>query len=137
MRERQLIDAIHRRLPKSLHRQSMTLGSLTQNGTPDYYYDGPDSDLWIEYKQVNSIPRDGIVVPPLTQLQCKWLERRYRNGGNARVVVGLPDRRVLRFDDPAQWETGFHVADVLNHSYDEIAKWICDFCGCSFDRAAR
>lgn len=137
MRERQLIDAIHRRLPKALHKQSMTSASLTYNGTPDCYYDGPKSDLWVEYKRVDHLPRDGILIPECTDLQKRWLARRWQNGKNAKVIVGLPTRHALKFEYPAQWEAGMRLVDARNLSYDEIAKWICDFCGCSFDRAVR
>lgn len=138
MRERQLIDAIHRRLPKSLHRQSLTMGAMTQNGTPDYYYDGPRRDLWIEYKQIDHIPRDKVVVPALTELQKRWLERRWKHGKNAKVVVGLPDKRALRFEYPAQYR-GISLNGVggRSYSYDEVARWILDFCGCSSDQRPR
>lgn len=131
MRERQLIDAIHRRLPKTLHRQSMTMGSLTQNGTPDYFYDGPKSDLWIEYKQLRSIPRDFIIQAPLTELQRRWLNRRYKHGQNVRVVVGLLRHRAVILHYPAQFEQGISLIETGSLSYDEVARWISDFCGCS------
>lgn len=108
-RERQLIDAVHRLLPITLHRQSMTFGSLSQNGTPDYYYDTDCDtsprlliqaygdrelaylkkkrpDLWVEYKQLRAMPRSGLVGGVdakkkgcYSPLQFKWMERRYNN----------------------------------------------------------
>lgn len=128
MRERQLIDAIHRRLPKTLHKQSMTSASLTHNGTPDYYYDGSTGDLWVEYKQLKAMPRNGMVEPfvLLTEHQQRWILRRYKIGGNARIVVGLPNKAAVL---AIPKEGKFPADNAL--SYDEIAKWICEFCGCS------
>lgn len=124
MRERQLIDAIHRRLPKSLHRQSMTLGSLTSNGTPDYYYDGPRSDLWVEYKQLKSMPRNKIVDCGrlLTPLQQQWIVRRHDNGKNAVVIVGLPNKTGLLLAEPWWAPIG------ESRSYNWLANWIIGFC---------
>lgn len=133
MRERALIDAIHRRLPRSLHRQSMTFGAMTQNGTPDYWYDGTRRDLWVEYKQLRSLPRSGIVQLSklLTPLQAAWIKRRYATGCNVRVMVGLPGKRAIMVENA---ETA-SVQEAV--TYDEVAKWICDFCGCCCDQAAR
>lgn len=129
--ERRLIDAIHRRLPvAAIHRQSMTGSTGAMNGTPDYYYDGKlglGSDLWIEYKALTAMPRNGIVVGALTALQLAWLKRRYRpKMPNAAVIVGLPNRKVALQRTPAEWENGTAVETAI--SLEEAAQWITDFC---------
>lgn len=128
MRERQLIDAIHRLLPKSLFRQGMTGAAMTGNGIPDYYYDGPKRDLWIEYKQLKAMPRDGNVRlhKLATPLQLAWLARRGANGANAYAIVGVPNKRALVFRD-------YDAELPVEHAkpYKEVAAWICAFCGCS------
>lgn len=131
MRERQLIDAIHRRLPKTLFRQGMTGAAMTGNGVPDYYYDGPKSDLWIEYKQLKAMPRDGVVNAArlLTPLQTHWLQRRSMYGLNAIVCVGLPDKRALLFGETNNGRIVLHQHVREARTYDEVATWICDFCG--------
>lgn len=130
MRERQLIDAINKRVPKSIHRQSMTSASLTSNGTPDYYYDGPGGDLWVEYKMRSAMPRDGIVVPELTPLQLNWLERRFNNSRlhttNAVVVVGLPNRTAVLMQSPTEWRNGVNVNRY--ETLEGLAAWITEFC---------
>lgn len=98
MLEKQLIANIHKHLNKHVHRQSMTYGSLNMTGTPDYYYDADGilyprkRDLWIEYKQLKSMPRNGIVVGNYSDRQHAWLNRR---GDNAWGIVGLPDRTAV------------------------------------------
>lgn len=91
MKERAFIDAVHRQLPSFVHRQSMTLGSMTTGGTPDYYYDH-ERDLWVEYKAFDRDDHFYSTIPEKflpTALQRAWLDRRFAAGGNAVVVVGL------------------------------------------------
>lgn len=97
------------------------------NGTPDYYYDGPVRDLWIEYKLLKTAPRDGNVRGALTALQLAWLERRYRLPmPNVAVIVGLPNRTVAVQRTPAEWESGTPVSTLI--PLEEAAAWITDFC---------
>lgn len=112
MRESQLIDSVHKHLPPPsvLHRQSMTFSSLSHNGTPDRYYDGPLGDLWIEYKKIDSWPRDGLVggvdqkKPGCYRPnQFEWMERRWRNGRNVYGAIFLPDKRVVLQASPDEW----------------------------------
>ena len=130
MRERQLIDAVNRGVPRTIHRQSMTGAAMNLNGIPDYYYDGPTGDLWVEYKQLKSMPRSGVVVGALTELQIHWLERRYRNSlahrPNASVVVGLPNRTAVIQRTPTEWRTGTPVTSAV--SLKEVSAWIDEFC---------
>ena len=110
MKERAFIDAVHRHLPRQVHRQGMTLSSMTHAGTPDYYYD-LQSDLWVEYKAFDRDDHFYSTIPEKflpTELQRIWLDRRYAAGGNAVVVVGLKVRgRVHGFflETPEQWST--------------------------------
>ena len=130
MRERQLIDAVNRGVPKSIHRQSLTGASMTSNGTPDYLYDGPGGLLFVEYKQLKSMPRSGVVVGALTELQCMWLERRYNNSlahrPNASVVVGLPNRTAVIQRTPTEWRNGTPITSAV--ALKEVSVWIEEFC---------
>lgn len=84
------------------------MASMTTGGTPDYYYDH-GKDLWVEYKAL------GETLPKLlpekalpTALQRAWLDRRFANGGNAVVAVGLKVKsRVHGFflNTPIEWST--------------------------------
>lgn len=110
MKERAFIDAVHRVLPKDIHRQSMTLGSQSFAGTPDYYYDWM-LDLWVEYKVLRKDDHFPRVLPEdalPSELQRQWLGRRFAAGGNAVVAVGLKIKgRAHGFllETPDEWST--------------------------------
>lgn len=128
MREKDLIAAIHRRLRKDLHHQSMTSASLTHNGTPDQYYDGPVRDFWIEYKMLKSMPRKGVVIGAYTELQLRWMERRYDNskhllhGPNVFGIVGLPNRSAVIQRTPTEWREGTPLSNAI--SLQEVSVWL-------------
>ena len=121
MLEKQLIKNIHKHLSKDVHRQSMTYGSLNMTGTPDYYYDADGIlyprkiDLWIEYKQLKSMPRNGIVIGDYSDRQDAWLNRR---GSNAWGIVGLPDRTAVIQHTHEMRVEGTNVNTA--HSYKHI-----------------
>jgi hypothetical protein len=125
MREKDLIAAIHRRVRKDLHHQSMTSASLTHNGTPDQYYDGPVRDFWIEYKMLKSMPRSGVVVGAYTEKQLAWMMRRYDNslnllhGPNVFGIVGLPNRSAVIQRNPTEWREGTPLSTAI--SFKEVA----------------
>ena len=136
MREKTLIKAIISRLPRNIHYQSMTMGSLTSNGTPDTYLDGPESDMWVEWKQLDAMPRDGLVggITPAkarkkgcyTTQQYAWMERRWNNGGNVWGVIGLPDKRVVLQLTPEQWRNKSSIDAAI--SRDELLNRIVLHC---------
>lgn len=127
MSESRLIANLCGRLPRSLHSQSMTSASLTHNGTPDRYFDGPGGDFWIEFKYNDVMPGSGIVKGEVTKLQNLWLTRRHTNGGNVAVFVGLPNRYVAIQTSPVEWNEGTPVHSTV--TYDEAAEWIRTKCG--------
>lgn len=110
MKERSFIDAVHKQLPPDVFRQGMTLASMTTGGTPDYYYDYAQ-DLWVEYKALSSSDTLPALIPEKalpTPLQRQWLDRRFANGGNTVVAVGLKVKgRVHGFllETPEEWST--------------------------------
>lgn len=126
--EGRLIDAVNRNLPKQFHSQSMTFGSRSFNGTPDRYYDpeGAARDLWVEYKALTAMPRSGIVVGAYSEMQLKWMKRRWRNGRNVVGIVGLPNRTAVIQHNPTEWEGGTPVSTAL--PIKEISLWITEFC---------
>jgi hypothetical protein len=138
MREKALYNKVDRGVARIVHRQSMTGASRGMNGTLDRYYDGPNGDLWIEYKQLDHMPKDGIVRPAprscaksqpkgcLSAMQMRWFARRCRNGGNAWVVVGLPDGRALRFATILEVEQGRPASAAV--SVDIISDQINEHC---------
>ena len=108
MKESAFRNAVHNKLPAAIHRQPMLAGEYGVAGTPDSYYDGI-RDLWCEYKVIRSddylpslVPTDSMP----TAIQLKWLNRRYANGNNAIVMVGVKrDNRAWGFvlASPDEW----------------------------------
>lgn len=87
--EARFVSNVNKYLPAKVHHQSMAF--TFTNGTPDQYYDGETSDLWVEYKWYARRP--GIFIPKLTALQLQWLKRRQKVGKNAWVIVGWPSEK--------------------------------------------
>lgn len=92
--ERRFIDKVHRQIDPEwrLHKQSMT-GGMSTNGTPDYYYEGYNWYIWIEYKYVETLPEvinltDRSKKYSLSALQERWLNRATKNLTRAAVVLG-------------------------------------------------
>lgn len=130
MLEKTHIAGVVRQLKKldELHSQSMTYGSLSMNGTPDRYFDGRARDLWIEFKRLTRMPRSGSVVGDYSDLQLKWMNRRWYaiNGCNMWGAVGLPDGRICLQTHPEQWEAGTPVETAISHK--QLAELIMEFC---------
>lgn len=140
MVETGLVKAIHRHLPKDYYTHSNTLSSQTTTGIPDRYYDGEGCyDLWVEYKMLDAMPRDGIVGRVDNKKrgcyrtrQYEWMERRWNNsydlphGPNVIGVIGLPNRKAVIQTTPTEWREGSSIASAI--SFKEVAAWIRDFC---------
>lgn len=110
--ENRFIASIHRVLPKSIYREKMH--NPYRGGTPDVWYSG-ERDAWIEYKWINAVPKKGVVIPALSELQKKWLEDRFAEGRSVFVVVGCPLGAII-FRNPAEWETGRTKPVILTKS---------------------
>lgn len=136
MKESATILAVERKLPKSIHHQSMTLGARTHTGTPDQYYDGLVADLWAEWKQLDAMPRSKMVggVTPMkerksgmyTTRQFVWMKRRWTTGKNVLGLIGLPDRTVVIQRTPEEWELGSCITAAV--SIEEVAYVITRHC---------
>lgn len=141
MNEGTFINYVVNRLKKlpagsNIHSQSMTFGSRSFAGTPDRYFDGPRGDLWVEFKHLPSLPRNGIVggVDEKKQgfyraKQVAWLERRFNNQHNLEDIgvahdrsithrrvfglVALPNKLVAVHSCPEEWRGGSSVQDAL------------------------
>lgn len=139
MKEKDLYRAVDKLLPLGIHRQSMTGATATTNGTPDRYYDGLHGDLWVEYKMLATMPRNGVVVGKFTPLQLAWMERRYRNstnlphGPNVIGVVGLPNRKAVIQRSLTEWREGSRIETAV--TIREVSEWIQNRCGASSARS--
>lgn len=133
MKESTFIRYITGKLPPTVHSQSMTFGSRSFNGTPDRYFDGPVADLWVEFKYIDAMPRDGIVGRVsdakrgcYSSMQYDWMCRRYANGGNVLGIVGLRDRTAVIQVEPHQWLDGSSIQGAI--PWLEVARKIEHFC---------
>ena len=128
--ENTFIAAVHRHLPESVYR--MKNHNEFNGGIADVWYDGPHSDLWVEYKFI-VLPKKATTTidlcagknPMLSPLQQKWLAERYKNGRNVWVVVGCKEGGVI-FDDPLWWSSPITMLNFSDLIKDRktIAKQI-------------
>ena len=81
--EARLIAAINKQLPETVYHQAM--GAMYSNGTPDQYYEGSNTALWIEYKWEKN---------KLSALQERWIARAKKNGIEVWVVRGYEGGKV-------------------------------------------
>ena len=82
--------SVHKHLPPAveLHREKMN--NPYSSGTPDFWFSGSRTDLWIEYKFLQRIPVKApiVVAKLLSRLQLDWLQKRSKEGRNVAVIVG-------------------------------------------------
>lgn len=90
MPETRFYTAIHKLLPKNLHREKMH--NPYRGGTADVWYSGTADDLWVEYKYVSKVPVKAPINiwKELSALQLQWLRGRYEEGRNVVVILGTP-----------------------------------------------
>jgi len=83
--------AVHKLLPRSIHREKMH--NPYRGGTADVWYSGNLDDLWVEYKWLAKLPRSASVRLDklLSPLQQQWLSGRYEEGRNVVVILGTPE----------------------------------------------
>lgn len=109
MKESAFRTSVLNHVPKKVHAQPWPAGAPGAfPGTPDHYFDWK-RDLWVEWKVLNredhlpaSIPESALP----TEKQNSWLTRRYENGGNAVVIVGIKLRSRMHgfvLETPSEW----------------------------------
>jgi hypothetical protein len=104
------------------------MGLTSTNGTPDYYYEGLNRELWVEYKWYPEEPKEIKICDTkqkvhLSMLQQIWLERAIKNNVRVAVVIGYPKGCVVLLG--RQW-LAKHTASkgflIENHKWTEI-EW--------------
>lgn len=123
--ESTFIAGVHKHLPAAVYR--MKTNNPYVAGIPDCYYSGIGGDLWVEYKFVPKIPKNGTVKIALSALQRRWIEGRATEGRNVAVIVGSPEGAMI-FDDgafvPDEMIAGhFRIGMVATK---EVALWITE-----------
>lgn len=115
-----------------LYKHSNTYASLSGNGIPDHYFDG-SRDLWVEFKYVAAIPRNGLVGGVddkkrgcYSTRQYRWMLRRHGNGRNAWGVVALPNRTAVIQTEPEEWLNKSSIRGAV--PWAEVAARISHYC---------
>lgn len=90
--ENQFIAGVHKYMPpeKPGFFYKVKTHNPYESGIPDCWYSGKKGDLWIEYKYLSKLPKRGdtIIVPALSELQLEWVNGRFDEGRDVRVIVG-------------------------------------------------
>lgn len=99
-----------------------------RGGTPDVWYSGTRTDLWVEYKYI-SVPKkdDTLIVPALSSLQIKWLKDRETEGRNLLVVVGTTTGGVIFSPQTAVRGISCAVFKREMKSRKDVAAFISEF----------
>ena len=115
-----LIARVHRHLDKAVYREKMA--NPYRGGTPDSYYEGNKTVLWVEWKHYPSQPRvfDVTKQEKLTKLQQRWLKRAHGNGVCTAVMAGTPAGIIIC--EGLTW-TVPHKPSIF-YTAEETAKWI-------------
>lgn len=102
--ESKFIQKVHRRVPpiSTLYRQKMEAGT----GTPDFYYEGHDVALWVEYK---------VHPNKVSDKQDDWIKRHRSNGGIAWVATYHPKTDNVKVENGSStcWYTVPEFAGLL------------------------
>lgn len=115
----------------------MIAGAFGVAGTPDTYLDYV-SDLWVEWKMLPREDHLPEVVPTKslpTDIQQQWLNRRFKNGGNAVVVVGVKiGGRAHGFvlDTPSSW-----CGRPTRAEYEPLLRTSADLCAYLVNRISQ
>lgn len=123
--ETRFYTAIHKLLPKQLHKEKMN--NPYRGGTADVWYSGNADDLWVEYKYLSKVPKLApiAVSKELSALQIQWLRGRYEEGRNVVVILGTPlGAWVYEF---CRWESDLVTPDQLQQhglSREQVADYI-------------
>ncbi len=112
-------------------------------GKPDCHYESIETptqqntrrELWVEYKHIKELPKlDKTMVKPKwsSDLQEAILTRKFRNRGNARVVIfvgGGHACRAIMFNNPMEWINGLSKTECERRAttLKELAEFIEKF----------
>jgi hypothetical protein len=126
MTEHPFVRSVHNRLKKQYPSLYVwKINDAYQGGVADAYYSG-QSDLWVEYKYVKSLPkRDNTIVDVgLSDLQKIWLRARHTEGRNVCVIVGSPEGVLIL--PGIEWDKSISRAQFISSAVDksEVVAYI-------------
>lgn len=97
--ENTFISSVHNHLDPRVYREKMA--NPYRGGTPDVWYSGDKTDLWVEFKFVILPKRaDTVIDVDLSPLQWEWITRRFREGRNVAVIIGCREGAFVWNADP-------------------------------------
>ncbi len=131
--ENTFIQAVHKHLDRSVHREKMC--NPYRSGTPDVWYSGAESDLWVEYKFIPRIPKNADIIVDLSPRQLEWITARRQEGRHVVVIVGSPKGGVVL--ENGDWERPISPASFIAQLLPraELAGWISNKVGHGFHRS--
>lgn len=115
---------------QGVHRQPM--GNSAYVGTPDFYYEGNKSHIWVEWKFWKTVPPAFNLVTPtrpshktkLSSMQTAWLDRAWRNGTDAIVICGCPDGGAILTIDECHYTWQRATFMEMCKTRKELAAWL-------------
>lgn len=129
--ENQFIARVHKSLKRwqTYHEKNH---NVYRAGTPDVFYSGSRSYLWVEYKYLVAIPvrKNTPVKPALSDQQLRWLQNRSLEGRNVAVIIGCSEGGVALFTYE-EWRNGLFVDAFRSRlrTVTELADLIYEKCG--------
>ena len=113
------IHRVHKLLPEIVYAEKTH--NMYRGGTPDCFYEGIAEDLWVEYKWIPKLPArvTTLVSLDLSELQKRWLKRRYEKSRAVWAVLGYKEKtktRVCLFSSPREWERSYTKEELSNWS---------------------
>lgn len=122
--ESSFIQRINKNVSPEVYREKMH--NPYRGGTPDVWYSGTKSDLWVEYKFINKEIKHSFTAD-LSALQTRWLRKRFDEGRTVAVIVGYKGGGFI-FNMPDDWEAPHLLANTPFHSNTTISEWINNVC---------
>lgn len=118
-----------RYLPNDVYHEPIGSGYVA--GTPDTYVEGPNSCMFVEWKNHQTLPKlidltSKTQRSKLSPMQQKWLRRAHGNGQKVAVIMGHPDGGLIL--PGLEWEKPLTKEEVLQRtvSRKEVAQWIAN-----------
>lgn len=126
--ESRFIRSINKLLPSDIHSEGMA--NPYRGGTPDRYYEGCKSHLWVEYKYARDIPATWRTRDHVTALQKKWIRRAQKNNVPVVVIAGFNKGGLVLIND-MYWDVLMHRSDIKTKLLpkQDLAAFIITHCG--------
>jgi hypothetical protein len=116
--------SVERHLPPPPHLHREKMANPYRGGTADSWYSSLMSDLWVEWKYIDHLPKSKTIEPKLSAKQSAWLSGRLAEGRVVAVILGTCDGGVIYTQ--GDWTVAYPI-DVLAARLlprKALARWI-------------